>query len=476
MQPANKLLAVEELQNYWQQQEFSLLPHQEETAKRVIDQLDGRALLADEVGLGKTIEAGLILKEYLLRGAVDTCLILTPASLGFQWWNELHDKFKIDLYNNRKGKGWHYFDIIIASLDLAKREPHADIICDRGFDLVIVDEAQKLKNDETQNWQFVDQIPKEYLLLLTATPLQNDLRELYNLVRLLEPQKFKDYNQFHRQCSTVNNEQLSDQLAEVMIRNEREDIGWESASRQVELLPVELTDQEAKLYQRITDLTTEEETQANGLQRITLQREVCSSPFAAAKSLQDLFNQHENWQEEEVSLLLDIAAKIGKNQKVKEVEQILTEVSEQVIIFTEYQATQGYLGYYLQQQGYNPVVFNGNLSDNQKEWTKNFFQEQGDILLSTGAGRQGINLQFCNVIINYDLPWNPMRLEQRVGRVDRLGQQNSVTVYNLATRDTVEERIVNTLAEKINLVEGVIGELNDLVTAGEDKEREKFLL
>ena len=110
------LLAIKELEEFWQQEDFNLLPHQYKTVTKVINQLEGRALLADELGLGKTIEAGMILKEYLVRGLVETALILTPASLGFQWWQELNNKFKIDLYNNRKGKGWHYFNIIISSM------------------------------------------------------------------------------------------------------------------------------------------------------------------------------------------------------------------------------------------------------------------------------------------------------------------------------------------------------------------------
>ncbi|GAB6098804.1 SNF2-related protein [Halanaerocella petrolearia] len=469
----DELLAIEELQDYWTKKEFSLLPHQYETATRVINQLDGRALLADEVGLGKTIEAGMILKEYLVRGDVETCLVLTPASLGFQWWTELTDKFQIDAFNNRKGKGWHYFDIIISSLDRAKRTPHCDQIYERGFDMVIVDEAHKLKNSKTMNWEFVNKIPKEHLLLLTATPIQNDLKELYNLVALVRPELFGNYKDFKKRYisgkhQAQNLEKLQNQLSEVMIRNQRKSTELEYTDRQVKLVPLDLTPVEEKLYQGVTNLVTSQYKKCLNKNKsifhlLTLQREVCSSSFAVAKTLEKMCQDGYESIKEELEELYELAMSIEDNQKMKKVEEILEDTSGQVIIFTEYQATQSYIGYYLQQQGYNPVFFNGSLSDNQKEWAKNLFMDQGDVLVSTEAGGQGINLQFCNTIINYDLPWNPMKVEQRIGRVHRLGQDKDVNIYNLTTRNTIEEKIIDLLDKKINLFESVIGGLNNLV-------------
>ncbi|MBM7557907.1 DEAD/DEAH box helicase [Halanaerobacter jeridensis] len=479
------LLAMQELNEYWQQQDFKLLPHQYRTVTKVIKQLDGRALLADEVGLGKTIEAGMILKEYLLRGLVETCLILTPVSLGFQWWRELNDKFKINLYNNRKGKGWHYFNVIISSLDRAKREPHRSAIYKRGFDLVIVDEAHRLKNEATMNWKFVNNIPKKYLLLLTATPLQNDLKELYNLINLLRPELYQDYNDFKarhvdgkRQIQNLS--MLQEQLSQVMIRNKREDFKLATDNnRELELLPVELTTEERKLYEMITKLVQQKyksQSSNSSFQLLTLQREVCSSSFAVAKSLQRMLekSQYQSiWTE--LKDILKLATEITNNQKLTVVKKIMAKTDTKVIIFTEYKATQQYLGYNLYHQGYNPIFFSGDLSDSQKEWAKARFENEGDILISTEAGGQGINLQFCNTIINYDLPWNPMKLEQRIGRVDRLGQTNDVVVYNLITTETIEERILALLFEKVDLFETVTGDQLQLLLNEKQLENDELL-
>ncbi|AGB40723.1 DNA/RNA helicase, superfamily II, SNF2 family [Halobacteroides halobius DSM 5150] len=481
-----ELVALKELDNYWNEKEFSLLPHQYQTVKRVVDEMQGRALLADEVGLGKTIEAGMILKEYLARGEIETCLVLTPASLGFQWWNELTDKFQIDAFNNRKGKGWHYFDVIISSLDKAKRSPHCDHIYERGFDMVIVDEAHKLKNSKTMNWNFVNKIPKDYLLLLTATPIQNDLKELYNLVSLVQPKLFGDYKTFKKKYiqgkhEVQNLDNLQDQLSEVMVRNRRSKIDLEYTDRRVKLVSVNLTPPEQELYQRITDLVTTEYKKCVNKNKsifhlLTLQREVCSSSFAVAKTLEKMYEDGYDSIHDQLEELYQLAVSIQNNQKMKEVEKILDDNPGKAIIFTEYQGTQSYIGYYLNEQGYNPVFFNGRLSDSQKEWAKSRFMKDGDVLISTEAGGQGINLQFCNTIINYDLPWNPMKIEQRIGRVHRLGQDKDVLIYNLATKNTIEEKIIDLLDKKINLFESVIGGLNNLVVDRTNSNLESSIL
>ena len=483
-----ELLAIAELEELWKQKDFSLLPYQYQTVTKVINKLDGRALLADEVGLGKTIEAGMILKEYLVRGVVETALILTPASLGFQWWRELNNKFKIDLYNNRKGKGWHYFNIIISSLARAKRKPHRDEIYKRGFDLVIVDEAHHLKNKETLNWEFVQNIPKKYLLLLTATPLQNNLQELYNLIYLLRPKLYKSYENFKKnhikgRREVKNLAKLQDELTEIMIRNRKKDfIAGETNKRNLELIRVKLDKKEKKLYEMITDLGSEKSQNRganSSFQLVTLQRELCSSRFALIKSLQKMLEKEEYqgiWPQ--LNDILALAWDINSNGKLNVVQDIISKVESKVVIFTEYKATQQYLGYHLYRAGHIPIFFSGDLSDNQKEWAKNRFAQEGNILISTEAGGQGINLQFCHTIINYDLPWNPMKLEQRIGRIDRLGQNNEVQVYNLLTTAPIEERILNLLREKVDLFERVTGDQLELLVPEEvenNKELNTFI-
>ena len=184
------LMAFNELKDHWAEMGMELFPHQIECVEKVIREMRGRALLADEVGLGKTIEAGMILKELILRGEVKSYLILVPASLGYQWWYELSNKFKIDIWFNRKGRAILYYDRMIASIDMCKRDSYAPGLIEKGFDMVIVDEAHKLKNRNTLAWKFVNDLPKKYCLFLTATPIHNDLQELYNLVSIINPDIF----------------------------------------------------------------------------------------------------------------------------------------------------------------------------------------------------------------------------------------------------------------------------------------------
>ena len=149
--------------------------------------MNGKAILADEVGLGKTIEAGLILKEYMIRGLVKKVLILVPASLVTQWAFELNTKFLIPAVTQRKSYVWDSCDVVVSSIDTAKRHPHRDIIFKQDYDFIIIDEAHKLKNNKTKNYEFVQKLKKKFCLLLTATPIQNKVDEIFNLVSLLKP-------------------------------------------------------------------------------------------------------------------------------------------------------------------------------------------------------------------------------------------------------------------------------------------------
>ncbi|SJZ31470.1 DEAD/DEAH box helicase [Selenihalanaerobacter shriftii] len=472
----NNLLVLEELKEFWEEVEFSLFPHQIETAHRVINKFDGRALLADEVGLGKTIEAGLILKEYLLRGEIEKILILTPASLGYQWWYELTNKFNIDLFHNRKGRAWHYFNNQIASIDLAKREPHCDMIYERDFDMVVVDEAHKLKNSDTLNWKFVNKLSSKYMLFLTATPIQNNLKEIYNLVSILKPKVFNSYSNFKSKfnSNSPDYKAIKNKLSKIMIRNQRINSKLEYTERNVKLIPLKLTSPEQELYDGVTNLVKKEYERCISedksiLHLITLQREVCSSSFAVVGTLRKFLKSAPKMLKPKIERLLVLAQNIEVNQKVKVIEEILGKVDGQAVIFTEYLATQHYICNYLYNRGIMPVRFDGGLSDNQKEWAKHIFAEHGDVLVSTEAGGQGINLQFCNVIINYDLPWNPMNLEQRIGRVHRLGQTKDVEIYNLSTQGTIEEKVLNLLYQKIDLFESVIGGLDNIVNDVSDE-------
>jgi SNF2 family DNA or RNA helicase len=449
------------------------LPHQLETAQQVIENMNGKAILADEVGLGKTIEAGLILKEYMIRGLVKKVLILVPASLVTQWAFELNSKFFIPAVTQRKSYVWDQCDVVVSSIDTAKRSPHREIIYEQDYDLIIIDEAHKLKNNKTKNYEFVQSLKKKFCLLLTATPIQNRIEEIFNLVSLLKPGHLGNettfYEKYRRDSRSLHDdEHLKELVNKVMIRNRRADTGIEWTKRHVETIPIELTTPERELYDAIINLRSEGDwVQASAFSIMTLQREACSSREAVFYTLKNMLQKRENPSqafEEQIQYIITKVEAIQQNSKAKKALEIIQKVNDKVIIFTEYRATQLYLQWFLKQHGISSVPFRGGFKRGKKDWMRELFQKNMQVLIATEAGGEGINLQFCNHIINFDLPWNPMRLEQRIGRIHRLGQEKDVMIYNFAIKNTVEEHILKLLYEKIDLFEKVIGELDDILT------------
>ncbi|ARU63245.1 ATP-dependent helicase [Tumebacillus avium] len=453
--------------------EITPFPHQIETAKKVLNELHGRAILADEVGLGKTIEAGLILKEYLIRGLVKKVLILVPSSLVIQWVRELSSKFKIQAWAQKNTYSWTDYDIVVSSIDTAKRDVHREIVLAQDWDLVIVDEAHKLKNRKSKNWELINTLRKKYLLLLTATPVQNDMKELYNLITLLKPGQLGSSTEYsstfmENKRLPKNRGELKEALSEVMIRNKRSEGGVQFTKRIVESIMLELSDDERELYDSVSEFIKDqytairEEGKGNVLQLINLQRQICSSPYAALVSLKGMKESEKTPHEirDRVNHLYSLAENIPAYTKVNKCIELLKQIDDKVIIFTEYRATQDFILYMLQQNGIKAVMFRGGFKKSKKDWMTELFKNRFQVLVATEAGGEGINLQFCNHVINFDLPWNPMRVEQRIGRVHRLGQTKDVNVYNLSTRGTIEEHIVGLLNEKINMFELVIGELD----------------
>lgn len=443
---------------------MNFLDHQLMTAKETIEKMNGRAILADEVGLGKTIEAGLILKEYMLRGLVKNALILVPASLVNQWVNELNQKFYIPAVAHRKNYSWNGDTILVSSIDTAKRSPHRDDVLANEYDFVLIDEAHKLKNHKTINYQFVRQIKKNYCLLLTATPIQNDLMEIFNLISILRPGHLGDIQSFKQKYTGSADQAKADpylkQLIErVMIRNTRENTDLKPSNRHIETISIEFSSEEAEVYHALsqsgfaTDMFT----------KMTLLREMCSSREACYLSLVKL--QEQGKEDDEIPAVLDhINALPHHSKALKTVELIQRIGNEKVIIFTEYRATQLYLQWFLQQHGISSVPFRGGFKRGKKDWMIQLFRENAQVLIATEAGAEGINLQFCHHLINYDLPWNPMKIEQRIGRIHRFGQEHDVKIYNLAIKDTIEEHILKILYEKIQLFENVIGELDAILS------------
>lgn len=470
-QDSNELIALEFLKERWKQTGVVPYPHQINTATKVIHELQGQAILADEVGLGKTIEAGIVLKEYLLRGLAKKILILTPASLLWQWYHELYEKFGIVAGIQRTKWDWEAAQILIASLDTAKREEHSTIITKLNYDMIIIDEAHKLKNNNTLSYKFVNSLQKNYCLMLTATPIQNNLKELYNLIGLIKPGQLGGFRSFKTRFmqdkrTPKNPHELKALLNQVMIRNRREEGTVQFTKRIVHPMVVSLTPKEQEIYQQVTDFIKKSSQRTgvtNILPLITLQREVCSSFLATALTLEKMMT---NMNQQDLSIaatILQNLAEVKQNSKCDALEKLVQSLDDKVIIFTEYKASQEYIRYRLEKMGFSTLAFDGSLSRGKKNWIRYMFQKEAKILVSTESGGEGLNFQFCNQIVNFDLPWNPMRLEQRIGRVHRLGQTRDVHIFNLITKDTIEEHIMYLLHQKINMFESIIGELDTIL-------------
>ncbi|MGE7696256.1 DEAD/DEAH box helicase [Lysinibacillus sp. NPDC094177] len=438
------------------------LKHQLEAAETVIERMNGKAILADEVGLGKTIEAGLILKEYLIRGLVKRALILAPASLINQWIEELNIKFHIPAIAYKKNVPIERYDVLIMSMDTAKKSPHKERIYEQDYDMVIIDEAHKLKNHKTQIYEFVQGLKKKFCLLLTATPIQNDVFELFYLISLLKPGHLGNYDTFQSAFSASkhdleHNDYLKELVNQVMVRNRREDTGIEWTNRRVQIVPIRFTKEEEEIYNLLGTLQN-----TGSFSMITLQKEMCSSKEATALTLSKMLE--DNAQSQEIEEILAKLMALEVNSKAEKTLEIIEKAKDKVIIFTEYRATQIYLQWYLHSNGITSVLFNGKYNKSKRDYMKHLFKERAQVLIATEAGGEGINLQFCHHVINYDLPWNPMKLEQRIGRVHRLGQEHDVHIYNLAIANTIEENILALLHTKIDVFEKVVGDLDAILS------------
>ncbi|PYZ94328.1 ATP-dependent helicase [Salipaludibacillus keqinensis] len=447
--------------------------YQYETAQKAIEEMNGKAILADEVGLGKTIEAGLILKEYMIRGLVQKVLILAPASLVTQWCMELNEKFYIPAIEQRKNPQWEAIDVMVTSIDTAKRENHSEVIKQINYDMVIIDEAHRLKNKKTKNYQFVRDIKRKFCLLLTATPVQNKLSELFHLISLLKPGYLGDEETFSRYYGEVEkHEELKELIQKVMIRNRRHETKMKWPKRIVETIPVRFKEDQKKVYENICLLKEQLKHDSSSMQAgflvLTLQREMCSSREAVFVTLKNTLEKQSIAStdlSQEISQIVSSLNDLSSHPKAEKVLELIQQwkEDEKVVIFTEYRATQLYLQWFLAQNGIRSVPFRGGFKRSKKDWMKQLFKNQVQVLIATEAGGEGINLQFCHRIINYDLPWNPMRIEQRIGRIHRLGQESDVYIYHLAVEDTIEDHIIQLLYKKIGLFEGVVGELDQIL-------------
>ncbi len=471
---------------------FEPLEHQILTARTVLQRMRGRALLCDEVGMGKTIEAGLILLELLRRGLARNVLVITPPALIEQWRGEMSRKFGIELSAqaadtpNSKRTEWCNADRVIASIHTAKRDPYRSALLARKWDLVIVDEAHHLRNRNTMMWKFASEIEKRAILLLTATPVQNNLEELFNLVTLLEPGLLSTNKDFARRfvdkkdaMTPRNVDELHGLLAEVMVRNRRATSGLHFTQRFARTEAVAMVSGEQQVHdalaKQVRSLLAAKETDGATLPRmtlLTLQMAIGSSTAAAAQVLENLFERGHVPKSVAKPLreVLEQARSQTRHAKLDRLCQILdaSDSDEKLVLFTEFRATQDLIARHLSERGHDVVVFHGGLSRMEKEHAVEAFRDQSRVLICTQAGSEGRNLQFAHVLCNYDLPWNPMKIEQRIGRLSRIGQKHDVQVINLVARGTIEQAVLHLLDAKLSMFELVIGEIDMILGNLED--------
>ncbi|WP_028309576.1 DEAD/DEAH box helicase [Desulfitibacter alkalitolerans] len=503
------------------------LPHQIYALNRALANNEVRYLIADEVGLGKTIEAGLIIKELKTRGLIRKVLIVAPKGLITQWHHEMKTKFNEDfkvllpedydtikrLYGNLNP--WDNFAQVICSMDsikpLEKRlgwdadkiaaynKDRIESLLKVDWDMIIIDEAHRVggSSSDVARYKMARALAEvsPYLLLLTATPHQGKTEPFLRLIRLLDKDAFPGEQAIVRS-----------QVAPYVIRTEkREAVDAEGnklfKNRKINTLNIgwELRhDLQKQLYEEVTqyvatgyDKARKEKKYYLGFLMILMQRLVSSSTRAIREYLdrrwsileaqeaeltgynEDDFydNEAEEAIEElikakslnikkekmEIQDLLAIA-RLAENQYLDAKAESLLDtifkinIDEQkfkLLIFTEFIATQNYLKDVLEQKGFNVTTLNGSMNLEERSVVLKDFKEKAQILVSTDAGGEGLNLQFCNTVVNYDLPWNPMKIEQRIGRIDRIGQTEDVQVFNYMLKDTVEYRVKEVLEQKL---------------------------
>ena len=528
------------------------LPHQIETVRKVLRHFRGRVLLADEVGLGKTIEACLLLREYLLRGMARRVLILVPAPLVSQWHEELSTKFDLEFTVPPKGvtsdraEFWTRHDRVLASLSFVKVKKRSTIVAAQPWDLVIVDEAHHCKNRATLNWQLVNSLQRRFMFLLSATPVQNNLLELYNLLTLLAPGHLRTEADFKKHYvkrgnprDAVNRERLRSLLGEVMVRNTRSLVQLNLPARYAQTVVAHPEGAEAELYRKLTaylrirgaglangiesideptDETSDDELEEAGptVDAVTdvvtsiartgdedsLKAELQQSSTDASNSAASVPTAVSRMQlsgllaaqgshpvtvaaslerialaDPEAAALARLAASIGESAKdARLLELVQQSQGHKLLIFVNFRRTLAHLERLFRSKGLEFSVFSGEQSAKEKDEAVAAFRDRVPIMLCTESGGEGRNLQFADTLINYDLPWNPMKIEQRIGRVHRYGQTREVFVFNLCTDNSLEARILNVLNEKIRMFELVVGEVGSILGNLEDGDQFESLV
>jgi SNF2 family DNA or RNA helicase len=467
---------------------FTPFDYQLQAARAALRRMRGRAILADEVGLGKTIEAGLILAELRLRGLADRTLVITPAGLVTQWREELERKFGVPtVLAGREGDtqgrerdaqeikraGSIDRPVTVASLAAARRDPLKSALARDPWDLIVVDEAHRVRAPRSASGKLIRELRSRHLLLLTATPVENRLQDLYEMVSLVAPGLLGTAAQFraaHGAGSAApgteprNVAALRKRTTEVMIRHRRSEVSVLLPQRLAETLRVEPSGAEREWYSDLTTRVRAEGRTATSAARLTL-RSVAklagSSPAAAAPTLAKI-----GWDD-----LAGRARALPAPAKAAVLLDQLNKCAEsrdKVLVFTAFRQTLDQMAGHLAAARIPASIYHGSLPRAAKERAITAFRDEVPVLLSTESAGEGRNLQFCHVMVNMDLPWNPMQIEQRLGRLHRVGQDRDVLLTNLVASGTIEEQVLRVLEAKINLFELVVGELDMILGRVDD--------
>ena len=513
------------------------LPHQLHVLERALETRNIRYILADEVGLGKTIEAGMIIKELKARGLITRILVVCPTGLVSQWSVEMqekfHEKFQVILPSDfdtirrltDNDDVYGQFDQVISPMDSIKPvEKHAgwsdervekynqeriEAIINSGWDLIIIDEAHRVAGSSSDvaryKLGYLLSQASPYLLLLTATPHNGKTEPFLRLVRLLDEQAFPNYKSI-----------VKEQVAPYLIRSEKREaidntgnlLFKKRYTHLVELRWDERHSLQRQLYELVSSYVSKTYDKARRNRKknmcliflmIIMQRMVTSSTAAVRQSLERRLRvlleeetrvntmSESDWDErdiedgdadameamsldrnaeiEELKMIISVAKQAEFQHHDVKVDALFDTIDElqsedpaqKIILFTEFVGTQVYLRELLESRGYSVSVLNGSMDIEERNNALNEFKTSTGIFISTDAGGEGLNLQFANIIINYDLPWNPMKIEQRCGRADRIGQQRDVHIYNMIIGDTVESRVREVLEEKLSVIMKELG-------------------
>lgn len=475
-------------------------PYQMKVALSVLRDMNTNAILADEVGLGKTIEAGMILKELTLREMLHSVLIIVPKALLNQWKDELREKFGEDFIvanDDSEFTDFEFHDKVICSSGLLLHRFKK--IMQRKWDLIIVDEAHTYRNTKSKGRIYLSEIPRIHLLLLTATPINNKLTDLFSLADLIYPGLLETENSFiskyaaDSKCRIVRSDtvgELRNKLSQIMCRTRRIETDIPFTKRFVETRRIEANADEMEFidksteylkdlfnnkFKTIEDLklqnpTTKQFSEAQSrailiFQAISIQQSISSSPKAAIRTLEKRYETHPN-EREALKEIISLAKKI-ESSKIKLLKQVLKEVKkEQAVIFCLRKATAEELKRILDKEFGKSEVYSGDVSSPSKR--KRILEEFKDgkiqYLVATDAAAEGLNLQHCNILFNYDLHWNPMKIEQRIGRIHRFGQEKDVTIFNLCIKDTIDDYVLHVLFQKIDLFTMTIGGMETILS------------